>query len=129
MIQMTDDEKFLFRGNSIEDLERMTKNNAREVCAAMGGWPDRCTPSPYPPPPMLPLRRLYWPPHYEGDARAVRAFSTCADNVRPRGLGIPWGTGLSGLSGRSIEFFSFFLFLQPSPGRGGGRLQPLLVRR
>ena len=24
VIQMTDDEKFLFRGNSIEDLERMT---------------------------------------------------------------------------------------------------------
>ena len=31
VIQMTDDEKFLFRGNTIEDLERMTKNNAREV--------------------------------------------------------------------------------------------------
>jgi len=33
VIQMTDDEKYLFRGNTIEQLEIMTRENAREIIA------------------------------------------------------------------------------------------------
>jgi len=33
VIQMTDDEKFLFRGTTMEELTRMTRNNAREIIA------------------------------------------------------------------------------------------------